>query len=100
DIFTGWAYPPNDYAKWGELVYQWVRHCVQKYGQPEVDSWLWEVWNEPDGGYWKGTPEEYQKLYDYAADAVKRGLPSARVGGPDTTGPANPRAANFLHSFL
>ena len=23
DVFTGWAYPPNDYAKWGELVYQW-----------------------------------------------------------------------------
>src|SRR5947209_1783768 len=25
DIFTGWAHPPKDYAKWRELVYQWVR---------------------------------------------------------------------------
>ena len=28
DIYTGWSYPPADYAKWGELVYQWVRHSV------------------------------------------------------------------------
>src|ERR1700733_15280174 len=24
--YLGWAYPPKDYSKWGELVYQWVRH--------------------------------------------------------------------------
>jgi xylan 1,4-beta-xylosidase len=100
DIYTGWAYPPQDYRKWGELVYQWVRHCIEKYGRPEVESWLWEVWNEPNIGYWKGTPEEYHKLYDYAADAVKRALPAARVGGPDSTGPANERAAAFLRGFL
>jgi xylan 1,4-beta-xylosidase len=100
DIFTGWAHPPKDYAKWAELVYQWTRHCVQKYGQAEVESWLWEVWNEPDGGYWQGTPEEFHKLYDFAADAVKRALPTARVGGPDTTGPASERAATYLRGFL
>jgi xylan 1,4-beta-xylosidase len=100
DIYTGWAYPPKDYAKWAELVYQWVRHCVQKYGRPEVESWLWEVWNEPNIGYWKGTPEEYRKLYDYSADAVKRALPAARIGGPDSTGPASNSAAEFLRNFL
>lgn len=100
DIYTGWAYPPKDYGKWGELVYQWVSHCVRKYGRPEVESWLWEVWNEPNIGYWKGTPEEYHKLYDYAADAVKRALPAARIGGPDSTGPASASAATFLRSFL
>ena len=100
DIYTGWAYPPKDYAKWGELVYQWVQHCIQKYGKAEVESWLWEVWNEPNIGYWKGTPEEYHKLYDYSADAVRRALPTARIGGPDSTGPDNPRAATFLRDFL
>jgi xylan 1,4-beta-xylosidase len=100
DIYTGWAYPPKDYGKWAELVYQWVQHCVQKYGKAEVESWLWEVWNEPNIGYWKGTPEEYHKLYDYSADAVKRALPTARIGGPDSTGPANNNAGTFLRSFL
>ena len=99
-IYTGWAYPPNDYKKWGELVYQWVRHCIQRYGKKEVSTWLWEVWNEPNIGYWKGTPEEYFKLYDYAADAVKRALSSARVGGPATTGPGGNRAAVWLKDFL
>ncbi len=100
DIYTGWAHPPNDYGKWAELIYQWVRHCVAKYGSAEVEGWLWEVWNEPNGGYWQSTPEEYHKLYDYTADAVKRALPSARIGGPHSTGPGNPRAAAFLRGFL
>jgi xylan 1,4-beta-xylosidase len=100
DIYTGWAYPPKDYGKWAELVYQWVKHCEQKYGRQEVESWLWEVWNEPNIGYWKGTPEEYHKLYDYSVDAVKRALPAARVGGADSTGPANNNAAAFMRGFL
>lgn len=100
DVHKGMAYPPKDYKKWAEVVYQWARHCVEKYGRAEVESWIWEVWNEPDIGYWKGTPEEYQMLYDYAADAVKRALPTARIGGPETTGPGSPRAAKFLRDFL
>ena len=100
DVHKGMAYPPKDYKKWAELVYQWTRHCVEKYGRAEVESWIWEVWNEPDIGYWKGTPEEFQMLYDYAADAVKRALPTARIGGPETTGPGNAKAAKFLRDFL
>src|SRR6185436_1069225 len=93
DIFLGWAYPPKDYAKWAELIRQWVLHSVERYGKAEVASWYWELWNEPDIFYWRGTPEEYNKMYDYTADAVKRALPQANVGGPATTGPANPKAA-------
>jgi xylan 1,4-beta-xylosidase len=99
-IFTGWAHPPRDYAKWAELIFQWVRHSVEKYGRAEVESWYWELWNEPDIGYWQGTPEEYFKLYDYTADAVKRALPTARVGGPHVTGPLGARTQKFLRDFL
>ena len=100
EIFTGWAYPPNDYKKWAELVYQWVLHCVEKYGKAQVETWNWELWNEPDIPYWKGTPEEYNKLYDYTVDAVRRALPNAKVGGPATTGPARKAAGEYLHQFL
>jgi xylan 1,4-beta-xylosidase len=59
-ITGGWAYPPRDYERWAELVYQWVKHCVQRYGRAEVEKWYWEVWNEADGpAYWHGTPEEF-----------------------------------------
>jgi len=100
EYYLGWAYPPKDYAKWAELVSQWVKHAVAKYGPAEVESWYWEVWNEPDIRYWQGTPEEYDRLYDFTSDAVKRALPTAKVGGPATTGPNNPRAAAFLQQFL
>jgi xylan 1,4-beta-xylosidase len=99
-LSTGWAYPPRDYQKWAELVSQWVRHAVQRYGRAEVETWYWEVWNEPNIFYWRGTPQEYHKLYDYAAVAVKRALPSARVGGPHIAGPRSPEATRFLHDFL
>jgi xylan 1,4-beta-xylosidase len=99
-IFTGWAYPPKDYGKWAELVFQFTKHLQERYGDAEVRSWLFEVWNEPDIPYWKGTREEYFKLYDYSSDAVKRALPEAHVGGPDATGPGSPNAVEFLRAFL
>jgi xylan 1,4-beta-xylosidase len=96
----GWSYPPKDYKKWAELVRQWVLHTVARYGKAEVEQWSWELWNEPDISYWRGTPEEYNRLYDYTSDAVKRALPTARVGGPGTTGPGSAKAAAFLKQFL
>jgi xylan 1,4-beta-xylosidase len=97
-IETGWAYPPNNYTKWAELIYQWVHHCVDRYGKAEVESWYWELWNEPDGSYLKAPDpiKEYCKMYDYASIAVKRALPTARIGGPHTTG----GGMRFLRTFI
>jgi xylan 1,4-beta-xylosidase len=99
-IYTGWTHPPKDYNKWAELVYQWIMHSVKRYGKKEVESWYWELWNEPDSPYWGGTLEEYCKLYDYTADAAKRALPAIKIGGPHSTGPAANRGANFLKGFI
>jgi len=100
EIYTGWTYPPKDYAKWAELVFQWAKHCVDKYGRSEVERWYWEVWNEPNIAYWSGTPEEFRKLHDYAIDAVRRALPAARVGGPDTAGDGGKFMQDFLEHCL
>ena len=100
EIETGWAYPPKDYQKWDELVYQWVKHCVARYGKKEVESWYWEVWNEPNGAYWKGTMPEFFKLYDYAVDGVKRALPAARIGGANVTGGAKKWLTAFINHCL
>ncbi len=96
EILTGWAYPPKDYQKWGNLVYEWVKHCVERYGQKEVESWYWEVWNEADGAYWKGTQAEFFKLYDYATEGLKRALPTAKIGGANVTG----GGSRYLDAFL
>ena len=100
DIITGWAYPPKDYNKWRELVYQWVKHSVARYGQKEVESWYWEVWNEPNGHYWKGTEEEFFKLYDYAADGLKKALPTARIGGINIAGTSGQTALKWTNDFI
>lgn len=100
DIYTGWAYPPKDFDKWRELVYQWVKHCVDRYGKSEVETWYWEVWNEANIGYWKGTPQEFLKLHDYAIDGVRRALPTARVGGADSAGSGGRWTRNFIEHCL
>jgi xylan 1,4-beta-xylosidase len=100
EIFTGWAYPPKDYRKWGDLAYAWAKHCVDKYGREEVEQWYWETWNEANIGYWQGTPEEFRKLHDYAIDGVRRALPTAKVGGPDTAGHGGQWMRDFLEHQL
>ena len=100
DIETGWAYPPKDYAKWGELVHQWVKHCIARYGRAEVETWYWEVWNEANGSYWKAKPAEFHKLHDYAMDGVRRALPTARVGGPDAAGAGGKWTRDFIEHCL
>jgi len=100
EIYTGWAQPPNDYAKWGELVFQWVKHNVERFGREEVETWYWETWNEANIAYWQGTPTEFQRLHDYAIAAVRRALPTARVGGPDCAGFGGRWARDFFEHCL
>jgi xylan 1,4-beta-xylosidase len=100
EIYTGWAYPPTDYAKWGELAFQWAKHALEKYGRAEVETWYWEVWNEANISYWRGTPTEFLKLHDFAIDGIRRALPTARVGGPDTAGSGGRFTRDFLEHCL
>ena len=100
DIITGWAYPPKDYDKWRNLVYEWVKHSVERYGKKEVESWYWEVWNEPNGHYWKGTREEFFKMYDYAADGLKKALPTAKIGGINIAGTRGKEAQEWTNDFI
>lgn len=102
-IYTGWSKPPRDYARWGELVYQWTKHSVEKYGAGEVATWWWEVWNEANNqpnGYWGGSAEDFRKLHDYAIAGVRRALPNARVGGPHTAGDGGQFMRDFLDHCL
>jgi xylan 1,4-beta-xylosidase len=98
---NGWAYPPKDYAKWSDLIFHWVQHCVETFGRDEVEKWYWEVWNEPNlPMYWRGTPEEFYRLHDYAIAAIRRALPTARVGGPDVAGSGGAFMDGFLDHVL
>jgi xylan 1,4-beta-xylosidase len=96
-VTAGWSYPPRDFKKWAELIFQWTRHNVERYGRVEVERWYFEVWNEPNlEFYWADSAETFYQLHDYTIDAVRRALPSARVGGPDVAG----SGAAFMDGFL
>jgi xylan 1,4-beta-xylosidase len=101
DMVSGGAFhPPKDYEKWEALIEAWARHSGERYGVERASSWLWELWNEPESPYWRGTREEYFRLYDHFAAAVKRALPKARVGGPHVTDPGWKNGDVFLQAFL
>ena len=98
DVFTGWTYPPKDEAKWSKLVEVYTAHLRDRYGA-QVHDWLWEVWNEPDIPYWHGTWDEYNRLYDLSAAAIRKSLPEAKIGGPEATGITD-KSEPFLRQFL
>jgi xylan 1,4-beta-xylosidase len=84
--YKGNSSPPKDYAKWRALVAALAKHLIDRYGRAEVETWPFEVWNEPDVKvevtFWNGSRDEYFKLYDYAADGLKSVDPNLKVGGP------------------
>lgn len=114
DIYTGWTYAPKDYRRWEALCYEVTRHFVEKYGRAEVESWWFELWNEPDIPYWSGSVgrtekddphaaqkaqtrrDEFNKLYDFTVEGVRRALPTARIGGPEVTGGGQSMLRTFL----
>lgn len=75
---------------WRDLIDAFVRHVRQRYGEQEVRTWFFEVWNEPNlDGFWeKADQAAYFELYDVTARAIKAIDPSLRVGGPSTAGAA------------
>ncbi|MFZ5518491.1 MAG: GH39 family glycosyl hydrolase [Candidatus Zhuqueibacterota bacterium] len=91
-----WTYPPRNYAAWQQLVFSTVRHFVEKYGAKEIETWYWEVWNEPDfSGFFRGTVKDYCRLYDHSVAGAVAALPTIRIGGP-----ALAASSAFLEKFL
>jgi xylan 1,4-beta-xylosidase len=82
--YRGIVSPPKHFVQWGELVEKTLRFLAETYGLAELRSWYFEVWNEPNIDFWRGTQLEYFELYRQAALAIKRVDSLLRVGGPAT----------------
>lgn len=93
--------PPTDYDKWHILVKETVSHLTQRYGANEVGKWYFEVWNEPNlSSFFHGTKDEYFKLYEVTADAVKSVCENYLVGGPSTSGADFRENLSYLKAFI
>jgi xylan 1,4-beta-xylosidase len=79
--------PPMDNSRWEALVQNTVRHWIARYGLPEVRTWYFEVWNEPNlpSFFHNGTQAQYFELYKQTATTLKSIDPQLRVGGPATS---------------
>ncbi|WP_168120546.1 xylann 1,4-beta-xylosidase [Paenibacillus sp. HB172176] len=78
--------PPKQYEKWAELIQRCVTHWIERYGQEEVRTWFFEIWNEPNlRPFWDGTKTDYFKLYEISAHTIKAIDRHLRVGGPATS---------------
>ena len=71
---------PTDWEKYREIMKNFAAHYR------ELDSPLGyqEIYNEPinPGAFFDGTPEDYNKLYEYGVTGIRQGDPEALVGGP------------------
>jgi len=83
--YKGNVTPPRDYSAWATLIHNLIAHWVQRYGIEEVSQWFFEVWNEPNlKAFWTGSQEDYFRLYQYTAEAIKKVDTRLKVGGPAT----------------
>lgn len=77
---------PRFMERWCELVGRFIHFLIGRYGKAEVESWYFEVWNEPDLPiFFKGKQADYFKLYAATARTIKRIDGALRVGGPATS---------------
>jgi xylan 1,4-beta-xylosidase len=82
--------PPKDWGKWSDFISAFARNLEATFGQDEVRTWRFEIWNEPNlDGFWThGSQPDYFKLYDTTTRAIKAVDPALAVGGPATAGAA------------
>jgi len=80
-VFGSITDPPTDYSQWYSFVKTLIAHCVETFGLPEVKTWQWRLYTEPDNrDWWHGTKEEYFKLYDYTVAAALEVIPDIIIG--------------------
>ena len=77
-------------AMWIDLIHAFITHVRARYGNSEVRSWYFEVWNEPNlAGFWEDADQKaYFQLYADTVKTIKAIDPKLRVGGPATAGAA------------
>jgi len=77
---------PRSFDSWAEYVRKFIRFIEDRYGKEEIETWYFEVWNEPDLPiFFDGKQRDYFKLYEYTVRAIKDVNENLRVGGPSTS---------------
>lgn len=77
---------PKNMEEWQDFIRAFIKFLINRYGRDEVHNWYFEVWNEPNlGCFFKGTMDDYYRLYAATVRAIKSVDEGLLVGGPATT---------------
>ncbi|MGN1421593.1 MAG: hypothetical protein ACI4XC_08775 [Eubacterium sp.] len=77
---------PKNMEEWQDFIREFARFLINRYGAKEVESWYFEVWNEPNlSCFFKGDMNDYYRLYAATVRALKSVDSKLMVGGPATT---------------
>lgn len=78
---------PKSYEQWSQYIKDFITFLIERYGRQEIESWHFEVWNEPDLRlpFFNGSREDYFRLYQVTALAIKEVDENIKVGGPSTS---------------
>lgn len=86
-------FPPKDFEKWARVC----EHIVAHYNEGWADGFkwnirYWEIWNEPDlrteangeekGAFWRGSRNEFVRLFKATLRHLKAKYPHLKFGGP------------------
>lgn len=112
--------PPKDYEKWARICEHVIKHYNEGWANGfNYNITYWEIWNEPDNELypadnpmWKGSREDYFRLYEVTANHLKSRFPHLKIGGyascgfyeilntePDLTAHISSRTENFIEFF-
>ncbi|MGD1995717.1 MAG: hypothetical protein PVH62_02980 [Anaerolineae bacterium] len=69
-LYLAWDDPGN---LWGDYVYNVVTHFAER------GVTHWEMWNEPEWGFWSGTSADYAQLLKVGYQATKAACPDCTV---------------------
>ncbi len=71
------------FVNFAELVRHTAMHFNQGWDNGYRDKIkYWEIWNEPGGIFWKGSPRQFYKMYRAVALTLKQHDSNLKVGGP------------------
>lgn len=95
------ADPPRDFGKFANIS----KHVVMHYNEGWANGYrynirYWEVWNEPDGRFWNGTPEQFWELYEATARVLKAHDPDLKVGTCAVTGRGADRPSPYREGLI
>lgn len=86
---------PNRMERWGELVEQTLRHCINRYGKKEVEKWKFTLFNSVYVYYGCISENDWWMLWQATRRALKRVSPALRFGLNDDIGLLGPGYERF-----